>query len=347
VPNPRRFMSSVRVASRTKPVIALKSGRVPESEWFVHELPAGIKHSDPIYDAMLKRAGVLRVDGLGQMFDALETLTRMKPLRRESLVMMSNGVGPGVLAVDRLAYLGGELATLSESAIEALAELLPPYWTRRNPIDLGYNASPELYAKVLKILSKEPELANVLVMYSPSLTGDSREIANSVIQAIKGTRLNVFTCWLGQSTVMDSREEFYRAGVPSFFNPEKAVMAFMQHVRHQRVQRLLAETPESFTDHLSDHSKTRRVIVNALRAGRHYLTNEEARGVLSDYNIRAIDTIFCDDVDEALGAFSVERRPMDITLGARAGLPSVSVLQSQSETLQLHHAQTEQRGSHY
>ncbi|WP_018403817.1 bifunctional acetate--CoA ligase family protein/GNAT family N-acetyltransferase [Marinobacter gelidimuriae] len=314
VPNPRRFMSSVRVASRTKPVIALKSGRVPESEWFVHELPAGIKHSDPIYDAMLKRAGVLRVDGLGQMFDALETLTRMKPLRRESLVMMANGVGPGVLAVDRLAYLGGELATLSESAIEALAELLPPYWTRRNPIDLGYNASPELYAKVLKILSKEPELANVLVMYAPSLTGDSREIANSVIQAMKGTRLNVFTCWLGQSTVMDSREEFYRAGVPSFFNPEKAVMAFMQHVRHQRVQRLLTETPESFTDHLSDHSKTRRVIVNALRAGRHYLTNEEARGVLSDYNIRAIDTLFCDDVDEVLGAFSVERRPMDITL---------------------------------
>jgi len=314
VPNPRRFMSSVRVASRTKPVIALKSGRVPESEWFVHELPAGIKHSDPIYDAMLKRAGVLRVDGLGQMFDALETLTRMKPLRRESLVMIANGVGPGVLAVDRLAYLGGELATLSESAIEALAELLPTYWTRRNPIDLGYNASPEVYAKVLKILSKEPELANVLVMYAPSLTGDSREIANSVIQGMKGTRLNVFTCWLGQSTVMDSREEFYRAGVPSFFNPEKAVMAFMQHVRHQRVQRLLTETPESFTDHLSDHSTTRRVIVNALRAGRNHLTNEEARSVLSDYNVRAIDTIFCDDVDEVLGAFSVERRPMDITL---------------------------------
>jgi len=90
-------------------------------------------------------------------------------------------------------------------------------------------------------------------------------------------------------------------------------MAFMQHVRHQRVQRLLTETPESFTDHLSDHSKTRRVIVDALRAGRHYLTNEEARSVLSDYNICAIDTLFCDDVDEVLGAFSVERRSMDIT----------------------------------
>ena len=83
IPNPRRFMSAVRVASRTKPVIAVKSGRVPESEWFPHELPAGLTQSDPIYDAMLQRAGVLRVDGLGQMFDALETLTRMRPLRRE------------------------------------------------------------------------------------------------------------------------------------------------------------------------------------------------------------------------------------------------------------------------
>lgn len=314
VPNPRRFMSSVRVASRTKPVIALKSGRVPESEWFTHQLPAGIKYSDPIYNAMLKRSGVLRVDGLGRMFDALETLTRMRPLRRESLVMIANGVGPGVLAVDRMAYLGGELATLPETVVDALTELLPPYWSRRNPIDVGYNAPPERYAKVLKILSKEPDLSNVLVMYSPCLSGDSQEIATAVIEAVKGTRLNVFSCWLGQSTVMDSREEFYRAGLPSFFNPEKAVTAFMQHVRHQRLQRLLTETPESFTDHLSDHSSTRRAVKNALRAGFKYLTCEEARAVLTDYSIRSIDTIFCKDIDAVLSAFSVERRPIDITL---------------------------------
>ncbi|MFO7528134.1 MAG: GNAT family N-acetyltransferase [Marinobacter sp.] len=314
VPNPRRFMSAVRVASRTKPVIAVKSGRVPESEWFHHELPAGLKRSDPIYDAMLQRAGVLRVDGLGQMFDALETLTRMRPLRRESLAIMANGVGPGVLAVDRLADLGGELAELSEQSIEALAELLPPYWTRKNPIDLNYDASPELYAQAIKILAKDPEVANVLVMYAPSLTEDSLQIADAVVQASKGTRLNVFTCWLGQSTVMESREEFYRAGLPSFFNPEKAVMAFMQHVRHQRVQRLLTETPESFTDHFADRTRPRRLVANALRSGRMHLSNREAREVIGDYGINTIDTIYCDDIEEVLEAFAVERRPVDITI---------------------------------
>ncbi|WP_417565538.1 GNAT family N-acetyltransferase [Marinobacter sp.] len=314
IPNARRFMSAVRVASRTKPVIAVKSGRVPESEWFPHQLPDGLKRSDPIYDAMLQRAGVLRVDGLGQMFDALETLTRMRPLRRETLAIMANGVGPGVLAVDRLADLGGELAELSASSIDALAEQLPPYWTRKNPIDLNYNASPELYSKAIKILAKDPEVANVLVMYAPSLTEDSLQIADAVVQASKGTRLNVFTCWLGQSTVMDAREEFYRAGVPSFFNPEKAVMAFMQHVRHQRVQRLLTETPESFTDHFADRTHTRRVVMNALRSGRHHLTNREARDLVRDYGINTIETIYCDDMEEVLEAFAVERRPIDITI---------------------------------
>ncbi len=314
IPNARRFMSAVRVASRTKPVIAVKSGRVPESEWFPHDLPAGLKRSDPIYDAMLQRAGVLRVDGLGQMFDALETLTRMRPLRRESLAIMANGVGPGVLAVDRLADLGGELAELSDASIEALADLLPPYWTRKNPIDLNYDASPDLYGRAIKILAKDPEVANVLVMYAPSLTEDSLQIADAVVQASKGTRLNVFTCWLGQSTVMDAREEFYRAGLPSFFNPEKAVMAFMQHVRHQRVQRLLTETPESFTDHFADRTHTRHVVSRALRSGRYHLSNREARDLVSDYGISTIDTMYCDDMEEVLEVFAVERRPIDITI---------------------------------
>jgi acetyltransferase len=164
IPNPRRFMSAVRAASRTKPVIAVKSGRVPESEWMPHELPVGLTQSDPIYDAMLQRAGVLRVDGLGQMFDALETLTRMRTLRKESLAIMANGIGPGVLAVDRLASLEGELAQLSEDTIKGLAECLPSYWTRKNPIDLGYAASPALYARAVKILAKDTQITNLLVM---------------------------------------------------------------------------------------------------------------------------------------------------------------------------------------
>lgn len=314
IPNPRRFISAVRAASRTKPVIAVKSGRVPQSEWLPVQLPEGITRTDPIYDAVLQRAGVLRVDGLGQMFDALESLTRMRPVRREELAIMANGVGPGVLAVDRLAALDGELATLSGDTIDSLARLLPDYWSRKNPIDLNYDASPALYADAIRILAKDPMITNVLVMYAPSLTEDSLQIADAVVQASKGTRLNVFTCWLGHSTVLDAREEFYRAGIPSFFSPEKAVKAFMQHVSHQRVQRLLREAPESFTDHFADRTRARKLVAQAQKRGRNHLSNSEARAVIADYGIRCVETLYCDDMEAVVETFEVERRPVDITI---------------------------------
>jgi acetyltransferase len=314
IPNPRRFMSAVRVASRTKPVIAVKSGRVPESEWFPYELPAGINRTDPIFDAVLERAGVLRVDGLGQMFDALETVSRMGPPARESLAIMANGVGPGVLAVDRLFSEDGELASLDDKTMVDLTEVLPPYWSRKNPIDLGYVATPELYANTIRVLARDSGVSNVLVMYAPTQTGDSVKIAQAVIKASKGTRLNVFTCWLGQSTVMEARDVFYRAGVPSFFSPEKAVKAFMQHIHHQRVQRLLTETPESFTDQVADRSHSKELVLNALRENRMLLSNRQAREIITDYGIRAVDTFYCDDMDEVVEAFAVERRPVDVTL---------------------------------
>lgn len=314
IPNPRRFISAVRAASRTKPIIAVKSGRVPESEWMPQPLPDGVTRSDPIYDAVLQRAGVLRVNGLDEMFDALESLSRMRRVRRDELVIMANGVGPGVMAVDRLAALGGELAKLSPTSIDSLAEILPPFWSRKNPIDLNYDASPELYAKVIEILSRDPNVANVLALYAPSLTEDNLQIADAVIGAARKSRLNIITCWLGQSTVLDARDTFYAAGVPTFFSPEKAVKAFMHHVNHQRNQRLLRETPESFSELSVDRSHARKLVSEALRTGRNHLSNREAREVIADYGIATLETWYADDIDEAVELFSQFHGPVDVTL---------------------------------
>lgn len=314
IPNPRRFISAVRAASRSKPIIAVKSGRVPESEWMAQPLPAGLTRTDPIYDAVLQRAGVLRVNGLDEMFDALESLSRMRRVRREELVIMANGVGPGVLAVDRLSALGGELAQLSKNSIDELAQLLPPYWTRRNPIDLNYDATPELYAKVIGILARDPNVSNVLALYAPSLTADNMQIADAVTKAALKSRLNVFTCWLGQSTVMDARDAFYAAGIPTFFSPEKAVKAFMHYVSHQRNQRLLREAPDSFTDLSVDRSHARKLVAEALRSKRNHLSNQEAREVIDDYGIATVKTWYADDVDEAVELFRSMHGAINITL---------------------------------
>ncbi len=314
ITSPSRFISAVRAASRGKLILAVKSGRVAESQWIPRALPDGIVNGDDIYDAVLRRAGVLRVQGLDEMFDALETLTRMKPVKQEHLMVLCNGFGPGVLAVDRLSTLGGELTYLSDGTMAALEALLPPYWNKRNPVDLDYDATPQRYDQALQILEQDFSVSNVLVMFAPSLTEDSLQVADAVINRCKRSRLNVFTCWLGHSTIHDARQAFFDAGIPTFSSPEKAIQAFMHQVNHKRTQTLLAETPSSYSDHSVDRSHARGIVTNAHRQKRRSLTNEEARQVIADYGIPVVKTWYCDDVDQVVEVFNSLDGAINLTL---------------------------------
>lgn len=314
ITSPSRFISAVRAASRGKLVIGVKSGRVPEAQWESHVLPDGIVNGDDVYDAVMRRAGILRVQGLDEMFDALETLTRMKPIKQEHLVILCNGFGPGVLAVDKLASLGGELTDLSPQTLKAFKELLPAYWTERNPIDLDYDASPTRYEEALTILEKDLSVSNVLVMFAPSLTEDSLQIADTIVTKAKKSRLNIFTCWLGKSTIREARHAFFDEGIPTFSSPEKAVKAFMHLVNHNRTQKLLRETPSSYTDQTLDRSNARNVVANALKLSHKTLSNEEARQVIADYGIPVVKTWYCDSVEQVIEVHRKLGTAVDIIL---------------------------------
>lgn len=319
VTEPRRFMSAVRAVARSKPVIVLKSGRYAESQWKPQALPAGLPSGDKIYDAVFRRAGALRVNGTDEMFDALETLSRMRPVRQHSLHIISNGFGPSVMAIDRLKFLNGELGELSEDTQRELSRFLPPYWSRRNPIDLDYSADPATYRKAIEILDKDPNVHNLLVMFSPTLTEDSLQIADAVIQAAKASRLNVLACWLGHSTVMDAREAFYQAGIPSYTSPEKAVKAFMHRVNHERSQRVLRETPESYKRLDDDYTAARKQVLEVYRSGRRYLTAPEANELMSAYQIPMLETHFAYGVEEVEAlAESIEGK-VDVRILHEAG----------------------------
>ncbi len=296
---PRRFMSAVRAVSRSKPVIVVKSGRYTEAQWRPQQLPAGLDNGDKIYDAVFRRAGLLRVHGADEMFDALETLTRMKPVKQHSLHIISNGFGPSVMAIDRLRYLNGDLGDLGAETIGELSKFLPAYWIRRNPIDLDYSADPATYRKAIEILGKDPNVNNLLVMFAPTLTEDSQQIAEAVIEASRASRLNILACWLGHATVMGAREAFYQAGIPSYTSPEKAVKAFMHMVNHERSQRVLKETPESFKNFDDDYSKARKLVTDVYRSGRRYLTHQEAHQLLSLYGIPMLETRYAASIEEA------------------------------------------------
>ncbi len=286
----QHFMTALRESSRNRLVLAIKSGRTPGSDLSGAPPTPGVANRDVIIDAALARAGVVRVDDSDELFDALETLSRMKPLRGDRLAIVANGLGPALLAIDKLISAGGRLAEFSEQTRQALTEgefdiSLPG----RNPVDLGGNATPERFVEALEIVAADPNTDAVLVVHAPTRLAPSRATAQAVVANRRRFKRNLLTSWMGLEEALSARHECNLAGIPTYISPEKAVKAFMHMVDYQRVQAQLQETPPSlpFTTTAAIRERCHRLIGEAKARQRDRLTHDEAAQVLAAYGIPA------------------------------------------------------------
>lgn len=284
--NARRFFSAIHAAARKKLVVALKAGRFPESQEKALPLPLGVQRHDSIYDALLRRAGVLRLAGSHQLFDTLSTLTRMKALHGERLAIISNGLGATLLAIDALLAQGGQLAELSPQTVAALIPHLPRFWTRKNPIDLNADATPARYSQVLAQLAQDPQIDAILVIYGCNIWSDALAVAQAVIQ--QPIEYNILAAWMGGTQLDIARQALDQANIPTFITPEEAVSAFMQMVQHRRNQVILHETPPLWlAQHLPDRQAGWEVIHQVEYQKRQQLTPAEAQQLLQSYHLES------------------------------------------------------------
>jgi len=287
----RKFMSAARSASRNKPVLAIKAGRFAEGARAAASHTGALAGSDNVYDAALRRAGILRVFDLDELFDAVETLARAQPLRGDRLAILSNGGGPGVIATDALIEQGGQLAELAPQTLRALDALLPRTWSHANPIDMIGDASAETYAKALRVVLDDPGVDAVLVLNAPQAIAPPVAAARAIVDIVRQARIPVLTSWLGGEAASRARQVFAEADVPTFETPEKAVRAFMHMVRYRRNQEILSQVPPSAaTDFTPMPGAARAVIETALADGRELLTEPEAKQVLAAYGIPVVET---------------------------------------------------------
>lgn len=293
----RHFISSLRAASRNKLVLVLKSGLFFEDKVKESSTP-GIPDEDIVYDAALRRAGVVRVDTSDQLFNALGTLTRMKPLRGERLAIVCNGMGPNALATDRLLKTGGKLARLSDETIAALSAVLPEGWNKKNPVDLNADATPERFAKVTELLSKDKEVDVILTIHAPTRLAPSVETADELVKVIRKSPRNILTCWMGRATAIKARNHCNAANVATFITPEEAVEAFMHMVDYRRNQEVMRQTPASYIEqNTQNHQKAKKIIADALAEPRNYLHHSEACDLLDQYDIPVQNSYYADDID--------------------------------------------------
>ncbi|KON30995.1 hypothetical protein AC482_02285 [miscellaneous Crenarchaeota group-15 archaeon DG-45] len=303
VTNAREFMSAARHFARTKPIIVVKAGRFGESAKAAASHTGSITGEDMVYDAAFKRAGIIRVDEIGDLFNAAEVLG-MQPLPSSpSLAIITNAGGPGVMAADALIARGGTLAELSRETVEALNGVLPPYWSRGNPIDVLGDAGAERYRAVLEACLKDENIDGMLIIYTPQGAADPVEIAESIAELSRrgGDRgRTLLTSFIGYEDVEEANGVLTENGIPTFTTPERAVATYMYMYRYERNLELLYETPEELpVDSVPPRRPLNVIMRNAAAECREILTEAEGKQLLEYYNIPVVRTLEARTADEA------------------------------------------------
>jgi acetyltransferase len=300
----RKFMSAARSIARIKPVIVLKAGRHAAAAQAAASHTGSMAGSAAVYDAAFARAGLVRVAGLGELFDAAETLGHTILPRNERLAILTNGGGVGIVTTDLLLDGGGELANLSAETMEQLDRLLPRIWSRANPVDIVGDADGPRYAAVLDVLAADRGVGAVLAINVPTALTSSKEAAEAIASAAGARKVPVIGCWIGGPQAEEGRQVLHDKRIPAYDTPLRAVRGFMHIVQYRRGQRALQQTPPSIPEVRSDTALVRSIVGNALREGRELLTEPEAQQVLAAYGLPVVRTKIATD---AVGAAALAR----------------------------------------
>ncbi len=295
IPDARKFMSAARAAARIKPVIAVKPGRHAEAAKAAATHTGALAGADRVVDAALRRAGIIRVNDLDDLFNAAQVTARFQPLARARVAIVTNGGGAGVLAVDELLDDDASVATLTAATLAALDAVLPATWSHANPVDIIGDAPPERYSAALHAVAADPGVDVVLVMNCPTAMADPVAAAMAVAGETEDGSIGgkpVLACWLGKLAAEPARDVLQRSGIPNFDTPAQAAEAVGFLTRWSKVRAQLERVPQSPAETNADRDAARAVLMKAAAEGRTLLTEWEAKRVLAYYRVPVPETIF-------------------------------------------------------
>ena len=298
IEQPRKFMSAARAAARNKPVLVVKAGRSPQGQAAAASHTGALAGSDLVYDAAIRRAGMLRVDTLDDLFVAAETLAHLRAPPRntdlatlERLTIVTNGGGAGVMAADAAALAGVVLASLPDATRTALDAALPANWSHANPVDIIGDAPIERYEQTLRTLLAERATGSLLFIHAPTAIVPSADIAQALLPLALEAQGRLLSCWLGNPAVQAAREAFHGAGIATYDTPEQAVRAFSLLITYRRNQAQLMQAPPARAAAAAlDLNAVRALIDAALAADREWLTEPEAKALLAACGVPVVET---------------------------------------------------------
>lgn len=316
------FLSAAREVALRKPIIVIKAGRSEAASRAATSHTGAMTGSDEVFDAALRRCGVLRVQSISDLFHMAETLARQPRPRGPRLTILTNAGGPGVLATDALIANGGELAPLTDASIKVLNEFLSPQWSHGNPIDILGDAGPADYARTVDIAIRDPQSDGLLVILAPQGMTDPAKVAERLRPYAKGFGKPVLASWMGGKLIAEGEAILNDAGIPTFAYPDTAARVFDYMWQYSNNLRAIYEM-SSLVDDVNDEGASRSSVGAMLecirRNGRTLLTEYESKQVLTRYGIPTVDTHFARGEEEA------------VAISRELGFPAV--LKVHSETI--------------
>ncbi|HEX4145483.1 MAG TPA: bifunctional acetate--CoA ligase family protein/GNAT family N-acetyltransferase [Pirellulales bacterium] len=300
----KAFLSAARAAALRKPILVIKAGRTAAAAKAVASHTGTLTGSDDVLEAAFRRAGVIRVSSIGELFAMADVLAKQPRPAGPRLTVVTNAGGPGVLATDALIAGGGELAQPTAASLAALDAMLPPHWSHGNPVDVLGDAPAERYARAVEICAKDPDSDGLLVILTPQAMTDPTGTAELIRPLAKLSHKPILASWMGGAGVAAGRAILHQAEIPNFNYPDAAVRAFLYLWRYSYNLRALYETPTLFaSDNAASARSTADEIVRAARGtGRALLTEWESKRLLSAYGIPTVETRIAGSEDEAAEA---------------------------------------------
>ena len=312
----RAFLSAVREVALQKPVIVMKPGRTEEASRAAASHTGSMTGSDEVLDTAFRRAGVLRADRISDLFYFADVLGKQPLPKGPRLTVLTNAGGPGVLATDALIRNGGELTPISDETIAALDKVLPPTWSKANPIDIIGDAPPDRYAAALDIMAKDPDSDGLLVILTPQAMTDPTKTAREIIPYTTDVDKPIMASWMGGSDIETGDRILNEAKVATFPYPDSAAKMFTELVAYSENLKSLYETPGLTPDWvrrpLRSHAK--ELIATARAEGRTTLSEPESKELLDAYGIPVAETRTAATMEEAVKAAEAIGYPVVVKL---------------------------------
>jgi acetyltransferase len=284
--NARKFISAARAFARNKPIIVLKSGKSDAGAKVALSHTGSLAGNDLAFEAAFKRAGIIPVNTIEQLFNAAQALAMQPRPNGNRLAIVTNAGGPGVLATDHLIDRNGQLAELSEVTIKALDKLLPGNWSHGNPVNILGDATAARYKETIEIVLKDENVDGLLVILTPQAMTYAEEIAREIVDLSSGTKKPILASWMGEKDVETGREVLEKGNIPAFRIPENAVNTFMSMYRYTQNIKALYETPSTVPHVFTpDTEKAHTLIQTVMDDKRYVLTEDEAKDLMDCYGI--------------------------------------------------------------